>query len=172
MFIAVVSCKNNTARKPLVRKTSSFLQESVSYNKALISEEEALFKEIIKRDSLHNYTASTNGFWYKAEQKDSLSYLPKYGDQLSYTYEVYSVDFNLIYSFEEVGEKTYFVDQQDIIEGLRDGLKLMSEGDTFTFLFPSHKVFGYLGDQNKITINQPLIYKVQLNKIKRRNESN
>ncbi|VAW22769.1 hypothetical protein MNBD_BACTEROID04-1927, partial [hydrothermal vent metagenome] len=41
-----------------------------------------------------------------------------------------------------------------------------------TFLFPSHKVFGYLGDQKKIGVNQPLIYKVQLNKINRKNESN
>ena len=48
----------------------------------------------------------------------------------------------------------------------------MSEGDFATFLFPSHKVYGYLGDQKKIGINQPLIFKVQLNKINRKDENN
>ena len=48
----------------------------------------------------------------------------------------------------------------------------MHEKDEVTFLFPSHKVFGYLGDENKIGINQPLIYKVKLNKINKKNESN
>jgi gliding motility-associated peptidyl-prolyl isomerase len=74
----------------------------------------------------------------------------------------------LIYSQETIGEKTYMVDQQDIIEGLRNGLKLMNEGDIVTFLFPSHKVYGYSGDENKIGINQPLIYKVKLNKINKK----
>lgn len=172
VLVSMLSCKNNTARKPVVQKTSSFLEESVSFNKVLISEEEAIFKELIQLDSLNSYVQSAQGFWYKVEQLDSLRYLPKFGDQLSYTYEVYAIDSTLIYSFEEIGEKTYFIDQQEIVEGLRNGLKLMSEGDTYTFLFPSHKVFGYLGDQNKIKINQPLIYKVKLNKIKKKNESN
>ena len=48
----------------------------------------------------------------------------------------------------------------------------MNEGDEVTFLFPSHKLYGYIGDKNKIDINQPLIYKVQLIKINKKNESN
>ena len=48
----------------------------------------------------------------------------------------------------------------------------MGEGDVATFLFPSHKVYGYIGDDNKIEINQPLIYKVQIIKINKKNESN
>lgn len=170
--LVLFSCGNTVPRKPVVRKTSSFLKESVSFNKSLIADEENAFKAFMEQDSLSTYVSSANGFWYKFEQKDSTSYLPVFGDELTYTYQVYDLNKNIIYSEDEIGEQLYVVDQQEIIEGLRNGLKLMGEGDMVTFLFPSHKVFGYLGDQKKITINQPLIYKVQLIKIKKKNESN
>jgi len=170
--LLIISCGNPVPRKPVVRKTSSFLKESVNFNKSLISEEEEAFKSYIKNDSLNTYLSSTKGFWYKYEQKNTSDYSPRFGDKLTYTYAVYDLDNSIIYDYNEIGEKQYFVDQQEIVEGLRNGLKLMSEGDIVTFLFPSHKVFGYLGDQKKIAINQPLIYKVQLNKIEKKNESN
>ena len=147
--LILFSCGNGIPRKPVVRKTTSFMKESISFNKSLIADEEKVFKVIMEQDSLSTYITSSNGFWYKFEQKDSTSYLPKFGDQLTYTYQVYSIDNNIIYTSEEIGEQQYVVDQQEIIEGLRNGLKLMNQGDIVTFLFPSHKVFGYLGDQKK-----------------------
>jgi len=170
--LILFSCGKPIPRKPIVRKTTSFMKESISFNKSLIADEEKAFKIIMEQDSLSTYIASSNGFWYKFEQKNSMQYLPKFGDKLSYTYEVYNLDNTIIYTSEEIGEQQYVVDQQEIIEGLRNGLKLMNQGDIVTFLFPSHKVFGYLGDQKKIRVNQPLIYKVQLNKINKKNESN
>lgn len=170
--LVLFSCGNNPPRKPVVRKTSSFLNESVSFNKSLIKDEEKLFDEVMRKDSLNVYEASLNGFWYKFVQKNELRYLPKFGDLLTYTFEVYDIHMNIIYTFEEIGEQQYAIDQQEIVEGLRNGLKLMNEGDIATFLFPSHKVYGYLGDQKKININQSLIYKVQLNKIKKKDENN
>jgi len=170
--LLLYSCGNNAPRKPIVRKTSSFMEESVSFNKSLIAEEEKLFQQLMKNDSLSTYITSSNGFWYKFEQKSTSKYVPKFGDKLFYTYEIYNINNTIIYTSEEIGEQTYVVDQQEIIEGLRSGLKLMTEKDVVTFLFPSHKVFGYLGDQKKIDINQPLIYKVQLIKIEKKDESN
>ncbi len=170
--LLLFSCGNNLPRKPVVRKTSSFMKESISFNKSLIEDEEKLFEEIMRNDSLNVYETSLNGFWYKFIKKTDLRYFPKFGDQLTYTYNICDINMNIIYTSEEIGEQQYAVDQQEIVEGLRNGLKLMSEGDIVTFLFPSHKVYGYLGDQKKININQSLIYKVQLNKIKKKDENN
>ena len=49
----------------------------------------------------------------------------------------------------------------------------MKEGEVITFLFPSHKAYGYTGN-DKIEPNQPLIYTVQLLKINKlsKNENN
>lgn len=148
------------------------MEESVSLNKSLIEKEEAFFKAIMAKDSLTDYISSPSGFWYTYNIKSSKKVNPEFGDQLLYTYDVLDLENNLIYSSQEKGVQTYIVDKQEMVEGLRNGLKLMHEEDVVTFLFPSHKVYGYLGDENKIGINQSLIYKVQLIKINKKNESN
>lgn len=172
IFLVLISCANPIPRKPITRKSTSNMKESVSFNKNLNAAEEKVIKGLIEQDSLSNYIVSSQGFWYKYNLKSSNSYLPEFGDKLVYSYEVSNMNYELIYSRDEIGERTYLVDQQEIIDGLRNGLKLMNEGDIVTFLFPSHKVYGYLGDENKVGINQPLIYKVQLKIINQKNENN
>ncbi len=164
----IVSCGNPVPRKPILRKTSTFLNESVRFNKTMNESEEKAFTEFMEKDSLTQYIASPNGFWYTFNQKNENASLPEIGDQVFYTFAVYDMNNTVIYSADEIGEQTYIIDKQEIIEGLRNGLKLMSAGDSATFLFPSHKVYGYIGDANKIEINQPLIYKVKLIKINRK----
>lgn len=148
------------------------MEQSVSLNKSLIESEENVLKELITLDSIHSYLDSQLGFWYSYVVKSNSTNYPVKGDKVIYTFEVFDVNYSKIYSKEEIGIKTYSIDQQEIVEGLRDGLKIMNEGDEVTFLFPSYKMYGYLGDKNKIDINQPLIYKVQLIKINKKNESN
>lgn len=171
-FGLLISCMHREARRPVSVKSSSFMEESVSFNKSLIEKEEAVFKAIIAKDSLSEYISSPSGFWYTYNNKSSKMDSPEFGDQLLYTFDVLDLENNVIYSSQEKGVQTYTVDKQELVEGLRNGLKLMHEEDVVTFLFPSHKVFGYLGDENKIGINQSLIYKVQLIKINKKNESN
>lgn len=166
------SCNNPEARKPILKKSSSTMEESVLFNKALITAQENAFENLIKKDSLSTYIVSNFGFKYKFNKKSEVGYFPEIGDKIVYTYEIFDINMQLIYSASDIGIQKYVVDKQEIVEGLREGLKLMNVGDNATFLFPSHKVFGYLGDQKKVEINQPLIYKVQLIKINKKNESN
>jgi FKBP-type peptidyl-prolyl cis-trans isomerase len=49
--------------------------------------------------------------------------------------------------------------------GLREGLKLMKEGESITFIFPSQKAYGYYGDQKNIGSNVPLVCDVTLLKL-------
>lgn len=172
LILCMFSCNNPEARKPILRKSSSTMQESVLFNKSLISAQENAFEKLIKQDSLSTYIVSNYGFKYKFNIKSEASYFPKTGDEIVYWYEIYNLNMQPIYSKYEISIQKYIVDKQEIVEGLREGLKLMNVGDNVTFLFPSHKVFGYLGNQNNIGINQPLIYKVQLIKINKQNESN
>ncbi len=172
LILCMFSCNNPEPRKPILRKSSSTMQESVAFNKALIASQEKAFEILIKQDSLSNYVNSNLGFKYKFYEKSNANYFPATGDEIVYSYEIFDLALRPIYSESEIGIQTYIVDKQEIVEGLREGLKLMNVGDNVTFLFPSHKVFGYLGDQKKIGINQPLVYKVKLIKINKKNESN
>ena len=78
-----------------------------------------------------------------------------------------TTDFNdrTIYSEEDIKTQNYAMDQEELFSGLREGLKLMKAGETITFLFPSDKAYGYYGDQNKIGVNTPIICKVTINTI-------
>ena len=60
----------------------------------------------------------------------------------------------------ETNLKTYFVDQEELFSGLREGIKVMRKGEKITFIFPSQMAYGYYGDDNKIDANTPLICEV------------
>lgn len=168
LFILVVlfiGCSQPEARKPVVRKTSSFMSESIERNKILTKAENQLLQKKMERDSLINYLNSEQGFWYYYERRDTLNApMPETGDQIVFNYEVRDLAERIIYSQEELGPQSYLVDKQELISGLQDGLKLMKEGEHITFLFPSYRAFGYTGS-DRVEPNQPLIYKVELIKV-------
>ena len=76
-------------------------------------------------------------------------------------------------SEEENGLQVYKVDQsnQDLISGIRDGVKLMKPGETVTFLFPSYKAYGYYGIQNKLGANTPVQSTITLKSIEQTQEN-
>ncbi len=168
LVLLSVACQKTKPRLPIRKKMVSQNETLITLNNKLKKEQELIFKRIIKKDSVSNYSASNHGFWYKYDKKGKDNDLPKKGDELIYIYSVYNIKNQLIYSKKEAH---YWVDKQDVIDGLEVGLKLMKKGDEVTFLFPSNVAYGYSGDQNKIAVNQPLIFKVKLNKINK-NESN
>jgi len=165
LAILIISCSKPEPRKPIVRKTSSFMHESVERNKVLNKVEESLIKQKIQNDSLNVYSSSASGFWYYYQQKDTINTIsPVKGDAVIFTYEIKDLNDSILYNLEEVGDKNYLVDKEDLISGLQDGIKLMKENEIVTFLFPSYKAYGYAGHE-KINSNQPLIYTVHLKKI-------
>lgn len=171
MFLASCS-KQQQARKPISHSSGTFIKESIERNKILIADEEDLIAEIIKQDSLESYIASTKGYWYKYETKveDDVP-TPKRGDIAFFEYEIKDLKNRTIYTINETKPQMYYVDKENIMMGLRDGIKLMKKGETVTFLFPSHMAYGYHGDNKKIGTNEPLICTVSLNDIKEDTEA-
>ena len=165
-LLLLFSCKAPEARKPISISSGSFINESIDRNKELSAREEAKIKKIIQNDTLNNYITSEGGFWYYYEKKDTTaSITPKFGDIVNFNYNVKNLNGSIIYNEEELDTINYAIDQQDLFFGLREGLKLMKEGEIVTFLFPSYQAYGYYGDNHKIGTNIPLISKVKLNKI-------
>jgi gliding motility-associated peptidyl-prolyl isomerase len=143
------------------------MKKSAARNKKLVASEEELIKAIIKNNPTVEYFASSKGYWYSYETINELDTLtPKKGDIAFFDYEIKDIKGNIIYSQLELRPQTYYVDKQDIMMGLRDGIKLMHKNETVNFLFPSHMGYGYHGDNKKIGINQPLICAVTLHDFK------
>ena len=172
-FIAVlfliIGCSEPEPRKPIVRKTTTFLKESIERNKQINELEEEELKRLIEQDSINDYISSENGFWfYYVKRNSSSEKLPVKGDEVLYEYKIDNIYGEPMYTIDDLGERTYIVDKQELITGLQDGLKLMKEEETVVFLFPSHKAYGYSGYQ-KIGRSQPLKYTVTVKKISSKN---
>ena len=170
-FCMICGCKSPEPRKPVSRASKSFTTKSLKLNKAIVKKEESFIKEIIDADSTNKYISSADGFWYfyNLENKtDSIT--PSFGDEVEFNYNLLTLQGDTIYSRVELGERAYTIDKEEIFTGLRQGLKLMKEGETVTFLFPSHQAYGYYGDNDKIGTHVALKSTVTLNKIKPKSE--
>lgn len=164
MFLLAACSQNNQAREPISRSEGSFMRESVARNKKLIASEERKIDSIIKSMPKTKVHASQKGYWYFYEvrnEKDTLR--PRKGDVAYFDYDVKDLDGNVIYSDVQLRPQTYYVDKQNIMMGLRHGIKLMRKKETVTFLFPSHMAYGYHGDNKRIGHNEPLMCTVTLN---------
>lgn len=173
LLLFVISCKSPEARRPVTQKSGSYINEAVARNRKIVAVQEEKINQIIEKDSANEYISSPTGFWYYYNKKDTLSGpTPELGDVVEFDYDLRTLDGNTIYSDAEIPTRTYIIDKEKLFSGLREGLKLMQEGETVTFLFPSHKAFGYYGDKNKIGADVPVISTVTLHKIKTEEENN
>lgn len=165
--IVMMACKQQQARKPISRSSGSFMQESIERNKKLIAGEEGKIDSIIKSNPKIKYIASKKGYWYYYDVKNDKDTLrPKKGDIAFFDYEIKDFKGNVVYSEVELKSQIYVVDKQNILTGLRHGIKLMHRNEKVTFLFPSHMAFGYHGDEKRIGTNIPIICTVTLNDFK------
>jgi gliding motility-associated peptidyl-prolyl isomerase len=165
--IVITGCSQQQAREPISQSSGTFMKESIKRNKKLIADEEGQIDSIIKSNPAIKYIASDKGYWYHYELENTQDTIrPKRGDVAFFDYEVKDIKGNLIYSEAELRPQVYYVDKENIMMGLRDGIKLMNKGEKVTFLFPSHMGFGYHGDNKRIGTNEPLICTVTLNDIK------
>lgn len=165
--ILLTSCSQQQARRPLTQTSGKFMKESVNRNIKLIANEEALIDSVIRKHPERKYIATPKGYWYyyvTQNTKDTLR--PKRGDVAYFDYEIADLKGNVIYSEVELQPQTYLVDKQNILMGLRDGIKNMHKGEKVSFLFPSHLGHGYRGDDDRIPPNLPLVVTVSLTDFK------
>jgi len=156
----ICSCNEIQPRKPLNKTENSFFKSSIKRNIKIRLKEENFFKEIIK-NSQKKFYYSNSGFWYSYINKTD-NKKPITGDRVIFSYEIYDIYGNIIYNKNFLQNVNYAIDKDDILPALREGVKVLSEGETAKFLFPSFLCYGYMGDFNKIGINQPLIIIINL----------
>ncbi|MGA8853293.1 MAG: gliding motility-associated peptidyl-prolyl isomerase GldI, partial [Christiangramia sp.] len=159
LLLFIVACKSPEARYPVSQNSGSYIDESVELNREMIAKEEDHIKQVMGKNTDTEYLTSTDGFWYYYNTKstDSLNTkTPEFGDVVVFDYSISNIEGEPIYAEGEKPTREYAMDREKLFTGLRQGLKLMKEGETVTFLFPSHKAFGYYGDKNKIGSNVPI----------------
>ncbi|MFD0963932.1 gliding motility-associated peptidyl-prolyl isomerase GldI [Pseudofulvibacter geojedonensis] len=165
------ACQEPEARKPVSVKSGSTYSKSAERTKKLLEKENQLIDNYIKIDSLNSYKQSQHGFSYAYIKQDTTTNVtPFFGNKVVFKYHITDLNNNPIYTEEELGIQSYRVDQQNIMNGLRKGLKLMRVNETIKCVFPSQIAYGYKGDRNKIKPNTPIVCTITLNEILTLNE--
>ena len=166
--IGVFGCQNLEPRRPINKQKQVFLKESAKRNKNIIAIEQSLFQQVIKQETKLSFESSPQGFWYAYQKNtNSSGSYPIEGDRVTFRYRIEDLDGNLLYDEIELGDVSFFVDQEDLIPALREGVKYLRSGEIGVFLFPSYLCYGYQGDGEKIGINQPLRYTIELLKLEK-----
>lgn len=161
--LLLLSCEEPQARRPVKVKSGSFLKESVERNRKLLSRESHLIRQVILQDSTRSYQTSADGFWFTyVDKKDSTAYQPVEDDLVFLTYDLRNLKGDTLYSAEEIGTVSYRVDKQELFPGLRSAVRMMREGESATFMFPSAQGYGYTGDNRRIGPNTPLVSTVTI----------
>jgi hypothetical protein len=78
----------------------------------------------MKKNPEVDYIASSKGYWYSMKPLMKTPDSTK-GDVVFFDYEIKDLKGTIIYSELELRPQIYYVDKQDIMMGLRDGIKLM-----------------------------------------------
>lgn len=157
LILCCTACINNAPRRPIYQKTATVLSRTIAQKKELIAAENKFIESYMAQDTSVVYRTSPFGFWYSYNKRIHTSAkVPVEGDLVAFEYAIYDLYNNVIYSKEELGIKKYIMDREDFIPGLQEGLKLMKVGETVTFIIPSHRAFGVVGDGDKITMNTTL----------------
>ena len=171
--VLITSCTGQEARRPLQNQSGSFIKESAERNKAIYNREKDFIEDIIAKDSTTTYFTSENGFWYYYNKRDTAqSKMPKIGDVVEFNYEIKDFSGQVILSEKENGIQQYKVDQtnQELISGVREGIKLMKVGEKVTFLLPSYQAFGYYGVEDILGSNMHVQSTITLLSIKQLNK--
>ncbi|PQB04701.1 gliding motility-associated peptidyl-prolyl isomerase GldI [Aureitalea marina] len=175
LIIGIGSCGKPEARKPVSRATGSYIQQSAERNKELYAQEKLQLQQLVAQDSSRNYQSSPNGFWYTLIQRDTTqSGSPRVGDLVSFSYDILSLEGDTLISRSENGVISYSIDQsnQELISGIREGLKVMQAGDVTQFLFPSYLAYGYYGSQGAVNPNQMVRSTIELYSIEKKESNN
>ena len=170
LFVILIAsaCNESKPRRSINKQKQIFLKESAKRNKSKINIEQNLFDQVIKNDTSLKFNSSPLGFWYAFKKKGGISVVtPIKGDRVTFKYRIEDLNQNLLYDEDQLGIVSFHVDQGDLIPALREGVKYMTERDVVVFLFPSYLCFGYQGDGEKIGINQPLRFTIEMLKIEK-----
>jgi len=165
VFTLLISCDNQVVQYPVAYSNDDFIQRSQERGKLLLKEETEWF-ETYKENSKLTFNKTESGFWISNEgiKKETTA---KLGDYVQYTFQVSDLDDNIIYSFQEIGNQKAILGKTDIIRGLHAALQIIEKGNEAKILLPSFLAYGGLGDNEKITPNQPIIIDLKIIDIKK-----
>lgn len=165
-LLFLFSCEKTIPRKPIGQSKEQPIKASVKRNQKINRLQQLAIKEVIDEDKSLQYKTSPVGYSYALKRTSTSTVYPQRGDEVNFVYTIATLTGEILYDEMELGEVNYLVDKEDLLPALRYAVKDLKVGEIGIFLMPSFLGYGYQGDGNKVGINQPLRFTIQLNALK------
>lgn len=167
-MILIASCKKDVIQYPVSYENdrSKFMEFSQNLNKEILEDDTKKIQNYIDSSQL-KFNHTSYGFWISNSGKSSEN-TAKLGDLVKFNYEVSDFNENLVYSEKETGNRQAVLGRESLPRGLHISLQLIEKGDSAITLMPSFLAYGGYGDLNKIGGNEPLIFKIKVLDIKKK----
>lgn len=163
--ISFISCDNQIVQYPVSYSNDDFMQRSQERGKMLLQEEIQWFEDYKKTSKL-TFNKTESGLWISNTGQKTEN-MAKVGNYINFTYQIYDVIGNVIYTYDEIGTQKIILGKADITRGLHSALQLIEPGQEAQVLLPSFLGYAGYGDNKKIEPNQPLIMDIKVNEIKK-----
>ncbi len=162
-------CSQPQARRPITHNKGKNIKASVERNKAIIRQQQKQIQAIVEQDTLLNFQSDPAGFWYAIQRQQRDQPRVEAGDEIEFLYRIQTLEGTVIYDEMELGKVNYLVDKEDLLPALRQGVKKLRQHEIGVFLMPSFLAYSYQGDEDKIEINQPLRFTIEIKNILKKN---
>ncbi len=159
LSILYASCSSDTDSERMI-DGQQFMSRLESANKVLLEVEKQEINDFINRYN-----------WEMEETGSGLHYhiyapsngaAAEVGKTAVIKYDIYLLNGELVYSSEQLGNKTFKIGQGGVESGLEEAILLLRLGEKARFIMPAHLAHGVPGDGVKIPRQASILYDVQL----------
>lgn len=160
----LVSCSTEVRPVDTPAEPNTAARDSVlAYHRSMVGEESQQIGDYIARHGWQMDTTST-GLRIMIYRKGSGA-RPAPGGMASIRYRVNLLTGDPIDSTSSGEPLTFEVGKRRVLNGLEEGIMMMTQGSAARLILPGHLAYGLLGDPGKVPVNSVLVYDVELVKV-------
>jgi FKBP-type peptidyl-prolyl cis-trans isomerase FkpA len=134
-------------------------------NQADIRKESDDIDAYVLRHKLDMKTTGT-GIRYMYLKKSAAGDSARTGRRAMVGYKVFLLDGTLCYSSDKDGNKEFLIGEDHVESGIHEMIVHMKTGDEVRFILPAALAHGLLGDGDKIPPRAPVLYEMELKRLK------
>lgn len=154
------SCKEENEAKQSIQSEQELKDKLIEFNKNKLKAEDEIIDDLIS-ESYPDVLTTETGLRYKIYKQGS-GLKAENKAIASVHYRINLIGGEEIYSTAKSGPEKIMIGYQDVPSGLHEGLLLMTSGDSAIFIMPSHRAYGFTGEEGTVPQNAILIYHVEL----------
>lgn len=160
VLLSAHSCKEEKQQKKQIQSEKELNEKLIEFNKNKLKAEDEIIDDYVE-EKYPGTTTTDTGLRYFVYDIDD-GELAQNEDVAVVSYRIERLNGEELYTTEESGPAHIRIGHEDVPSGLHEGLMYMSRGDSAIFIMPSHRAYGFTGDQSTIPQNAILIYHVEL----------